>query len=443
MTLTQRDRTVEAGRLAAVRRYDILDTPPDGAFDRIATLAARWFDVPVATVSIVDEDRIWFKATHGLDGVTQIGRDPGLCASAILGDEVHVINDAASDPQSRDNPLVTGELGVRFYAGAPIVTTDGHRLGTVNVFDTRPREIDEAGMATLNDLAAIVMDQLELRLSALRTLRSERRLRERVERDRADLEDFARTLQRTLVPPTLPAIDGLELASQYRTASPRQVGGDFYDVFALPGDRWAVVLGDVCGKGAPAASLTSFVRYTVRSLALHHDDPTEVLAELNAALIAEQVGDERPLFCTVVLAILTPEPGTGWRATVASGGHPPAWRVAADSRVEPLETPGGTLLGLLPTATFATHRTTLAPGDALVFHTDGLTEATTAAGTLFGEEGLRSFLPGCAGLGAAALIEKATVVLDELGDDRTDDVAILAVTVSRSGTGFEEVRERA
>ena len=76
----------EHDRLAAVGRYDILDTPPDGAFDRVAALAARWFGAPIATVSIVDSDRIWFKATHGLDGVTQIGRDSGLCASAILQD---------------------------------------------------------------------------------------------------------------------------------------------------------------------------------------------------------------------------------------------------------------------------------------------------------------------------------------------------------------------
>lgn len=119
----------EAARLAAVARYDVLDTPPDGAFDRIARLAARLLGAPIATVSIVDTDRIWFKATTGLAGVRQIGRDPGLCSSAILEDVPYVVRDALTDPRTVHNPLVHGELGIRFYAAAPIITADGHRLG--------------------------------------------------------------------------------------------------------------------------------------------------------------------------------------------------------------------------------------------------------------------------------------------------------------------------
>ncbi|MFF9705349.1 GAF domain-containing protein, partial [Streptomyces griseofuscus] len=156
------DGRVEQARIAAVRRYDILDTPPDGAFDRVAALAARLFDVPVATVTIVDTDRIWFKAAHGLEGVKEIGRDPGLCGSAILRDDTLLIPDTLLDPVASDNPLVAGEMGVRFYAAAPIITRDGHRLGTVNVLDTKPRAISEDDTAILTDLAAIVMDELEL-----------------------------------------------------------------------------------------------------------------------------------------------------------------------------------------------------------------------------------------------------------------------------------------
>lgn len=109
----------EAARIEAVRRYDILDTPPDGAFDRIAALAARLFDVPLATVTIVDVDRVWFKAAHGLEGVREVGRDPGLCASAVLKDGTLVIPDTLLDDVARGNPLVTGSLGIRFYAAAP------------------------------------------------------------------------------------------------------------------------------------------------------------------------------------------------------------------------------------------------------------------------------------------------------------------------------------
>ena len=155
----------EAERLAAVRRFRILDTPPDGAFDRITRLAARAFDVPIAIVSIVDHDRIWFKSRHGLE-VEQVDREPGLCASAILHDRPWIVADAKLDPRALTNPLVRGELGLRFYAGVPLRTSDGHNLGTLCVIDTKPRKATEEELATLEDLAGIVVDELEVRLAA-------------------------------------------------------------------------------------------------------------------------------------------------------------------------------------------------------------------------------------------------------------------------------------
>lgn len=155
----------DASRLAAVRRYDILDTPPDGAFDRITALAARRFGVPISIISIVDEDRIWFKSHHGVD-VEQIGRDPGLCASAILSDDPHILTDASIDPRSLANPLVAGAFGLRFYAGVPLKTSDGHNLGTLCIIDKEARPIDHDQIEDLKDLAAVVMDQIELQLSA-------------------------------------------------------------------------------------------------------------------------------------------------------------------------------------------------------------------------------------------------------------------------------------
>lgn len=154
-------------RMQAVGRYEILDTPPDGAFDRITSLAARIFDVPISTITIVDHDRIWFKSKFGLDA-DQIGRDPGLCASAIIDDEPWIVNDASSDPRTLENPLVRGELGLRFYAGAPLRTGDGHNLGTINIIDRVPRELSEGETLTLKQLAEIVVDELELRLAARR-----------------------------------------------------------------------------------------------------------------------------------------------------------------------------------------------------------------------------------------------------------------------------------
>ncbi len=162
-------RDAEAARLSAVRRYAVLDTPPDGAFDRIARLASRLLNTPIAIISIVDEDRIWFKSHAGLEGVEEIPRKPGLCASAILQEDPWVLNNAAVKPVSLANPLVAGEFGLRFYAGIPLRTHDGHGLGTLCVIDKEPREITPDQTAILQDLAAVVMDELELRREAMET----------------------------------------------------------------------------------------------------------------------------------------------------------------------------------------------------------------------------------------------------------------------------------
>lgn len=165
--MTVMDHTEEE-RLAAVRRYDILDTPPDGSFDRITKLASELFDIPVALVTIVDHDRIWFKSKAGLDDVSEIPRDPGLCASAVLQDTPYIVEEARTDPRTLANPLVAGQFGLQFYAAAPLRTSDGHRLGTLCLLDREPRMFSPKQASVLQQLADVVMDEMELRLSARR-----------------------------------------------------------------------------------------------------------------------------------------------------------------------------------------------------------------------------------------------------------------------------------
>lgn len=155
--------------MAAVHRYALLDTPPDGAFDRITALAARVFDVPIAIVSVVDHDRIWFKSHHGLE-VEQIDRAPGLCASAILQDGPWVISDAPRDPRALSNPLVAGEFGLKFYAGVPLRVAGDHNLGTLCILDFEARELTDEETSTLADLAEMVVGELELRLASRRAI---------------------------------------------------------------------------------------------------------------------------------------------------------------------------------------------------------------------------------------------------------------------------------
>lgn len=160
---------LEAQRIRAVRRYDILDTPPDGSFDHVTQIAARLLGTPIAIISIVDTDRIWFKSHHGVD-VEQISREPGLCASAIMQHGPWLVNNAPLDPRTVSNPLVAGEFGLQFYLGIPLETNDGFKLGTLCVLDFQPRTVTPDQIAHLEGLSRVVMDQLELRLAARQSI---------------------------------------------------------------------------------------------------------------------------------------------------------------------------------------------------------------------------------------------------------------------------------
>ncbi|MER6912784.1 SpoIIE family protein phosphatase [Streptomyces sp. NPDC000594] len=252
--------------------------------------------------------------------------------------------------------------------------------------------------------------------------------RRQAEADRARLTDALAVLQRSLLPDVLPAVPGLETATYYHTASPVQVGGDFYDLFALDGSRWAFFLGDVCGKGPQAAAFTSLTRYTLRAAVLHDPDPVAALTTLNTVLHEHGAGTE-PRYCTVVFGVLEPDPATG-RVTVrlASGGHPPALVLRADGGAEYLRTPGGMLVGILPEARFVTAEVTLEPGDTLLLYTDGLTEARTGPERrLYGEEALHAFATARAPAPPATLIAALTGLLDSFGTGLDDDTALLAL----------------
>ena len=157
----------ERERISALQRYQILDTPPDGAFDSITELLSRLLEVPIVIASLVDTDRIWFKSHYGL-AISEIGRDPGLCASAILGNDPYIISDTLLDPRTLTNPLVAGDFGLRFYAAVPLQTHDNFNLGVLCCLDFKPRTLTKAQIAIIETLAKVIMDQMELRLAARR-----------------------------------------------------------------------------------------------------------------------------------------------------------------------------------------------------------------------------------------------------------------------------------
>ncbi|MFZ6005298.1 MAG: PAS domain S-box protein [Actinomycetota bacterium] len=169
----------EAERMEALRRYEVLDTAADPEFDHIAELASIVCQTPIALITLVDERRQWFKARVGLD-IESTARDAAFCAHAIATDDLMVVPDAMQDSRFATNPLVLGDPKIRFYAGAPIVTPDGYRIGTVCAIDREPRELSPTQQAALGVLAKMAVDHLEARLSDRERLR-----RETAERARA------------------------------------------------------------------------------------------------------------------------------------------------------------------------------------------------------------------------------------------------------------------
>lgn len=188
----------ERKRLKVLWQYDVLDTVPEEVFDDLTDLAAHICEAPVAMISLVDEDRQWFKARVGTSA-KETSRDISFCAHAILNDGLLVIADAAKDQRFRDNPLVTGPQKIRFYAGAPLVTPDGHALGTLCVLDKKPRKLRSEQLEALRVLAHHVVSQLELRRHAreLSEARADgRKQKSELARARAEIERLQRQLER-------------------------------------------------------------------------------------------------------------------------------------------------------------------------------------------------------------------------------------------------------
>ncbi|MFI9417211.1 PP2C family protein-serine/threonine phosphatase [Streptomyces werraensis] len=262
----------------------------------------------------------------------------------------------------------------------------------------------------------------------LRARRAAEEARQQAEADRAQLREALAVLQRSLLPATLPDLPGVETAGYYHTASPMELGGDFYDLFPLDDTRTAFFLGDVCGKGPQAASLTSLTRYTLRAAMIQDADPVDDLRILNRALMERYTGDD-PRYCTAVAGVFE-RVGDTLNVRLASGGHPPALVLRADGTAEYLSTRGGMLVGVLPTAQFVEASTVLRPGDTLLLYTDGLTEARVGPGReLYGYDALRSFAAARAPAGSRALVDALTALLRDFGEGLDDDTALLAVGV--------------
>jgi serine phosphatase RsbU (regulator of sigma subunit) len=258
----------------------------------------------------------------------------------------------------------------------------------------------------------------------------------------ADRSRVARSLQASLLPPSLPSIAGLEVGARYAPAGEGvEVGGDFYDAFAVEGGRWLLVVGDVRGKGVDAAAVTGLARHTIRSIAMYEARPSAILAHLNRVLLAAEADrvaalrsfDEpaweltEPRFCTVAVALVEPRPG-GAGVVVCSGGHPLPMVARANGRVEAVGRPGS-LLGASAEIELTDVDVDLGPGDALVCFTDGIVERHHGR-AFFDESGIARALTDAAGADAATLAARIEHEARTLfADNPHDDMAVLIARV--------------
>jgi serine phosphatase RsbU (regulator of sigma subunit) len=278
----------------------------------------------------------------------------------------------------------------------------GHTSGAVIVGEPTIDVADEGAVAFAAEIARRIARALE---------------NARLYRDR---DVVARTLQGALLPPSLPAVPGMDIDALFVPSERGRIGGDFFDVFPTRDGRWMAVVGDVCGKGIQAATLTAMARHTLRAVA-DTGPPSRALAALNDAMLRDDL-DGR--FCTVAVVSIEPATGGGATLTVSSGGHPLPQLITNDGRTRRVGE-HGTLLGLVEHVRLTDTATRLEPGEALVLFTDGLIPKREASAEQPGRllQGLRGRTWGS----AAEIREHIERYVDELGPERFDDIAVLVL----------------
>lgn len=383
------DRTArEEARLAALHRLGVLDTPPEERFDRVVRLAQQLFDVPTVLVSLVDRDRLYYKARVGYEP-HEIPREGTFCSKAIEEPATLVVRDAREDPSFRDTAFVSEDPFLRFYAGQPLVAPGGHRVGTFCLIDTEPREFSAEDQKLLTDLASWVEKELVVE--------------EELQR--------ASQVQSSLLPRTAPDVPGYEVSGQFVPVS--TIGGDFYDWQVTP--RGLVLsLADVMGKGSGAAILAATVRAVFRAGAAL--PPPDALAMADTALTGDLVG--AGAFVTAFRALL--DPATG-RVTYSDAGHGLTLIVRADGPDERLGATG-LPLGVLPDPPRDSATVTLAPGDLLLTFSDGVLDAIGGA-----MEDVSRVADAVRGAGSADEAVDATLGLVADAGQRPDDLTVVAV----------------
>ena len=331
-----------------------------------------------------------------------------LCAAVVGRGEKVVIDDTRTDRRANGSH----RPGMIAWAGFPMRAPDGHVMAVLWVADRVPRQWSSSDVTLLETLAQVAAREFALQDAMARSDES---------------TALARMLQESLLPPRLPDIPGLQVAAEYAAGETgAEVLGDFYDVFPSVRGSWGMVVGDVCGKGVPAAKSTALARYTTRAEAHRKARPSLILAGLNQALLDWLTDD--PRFLTAIYATVRLVPA-GATVRISSAGHPLALVRRADGQVQDFGRPG-TLLGILAHPELHDSSSLLHAGDSLILFSDGVTEARRADGDLYGDQRLRGLVAGLDGMTAAQMaqaIRQATQAFS--GGHLSDDTVALVMKV--------------
>lgn len=387
----------EAKRQAALNDLHILDTPPEERFDRITRLAQQLFGVETAAISLIDQDRQWFKSKIGTD-LTEGKRSDAFCDFTIRRPEIFDVPDATKDEQFASNPLVLGDPNIRFYAGYPLTTPSGDRIGALCVFDPKPRSITSEEKEILMDLALWVQKEMMI-----------------------DAElDRAAEVQRGLLPKHRAVLRGYEVAGG--CASARAVGGDFYDWYNVD-EGEAFTLVDVMGKGMAAAIIAATVRAVLRAGSKSGD---LVRAVEVAAITLDSDLNSVGSFATLFHARLNTNSG---EVRYVDAGHGLAFVLCDDGTTTRLRSENPPLGAGIDTV-WQEQSFTMEPGDTLVAISDGVLDLFE--GTIDSLNVVEN---------AVRNATSAHAVVDGLlklaGDNAPDDVTILVVHRMKTTATFE------
>ncbi|OJJ17439.1 hypothetical protein BKI52_26570 [marine bacterium AO1-C] len=284
----------ESERLQALYRYQIMDTEFEKEFDDLIQLASHICDAPISLMSLVAEDRQWFKAKVGMD-VRETPREVAFCAHAIHKNDLFVVKDAALDERFHDNPLVTGDDKVRFYAGIPLTTPDGFNLGTLCVMDKKPRELNEQQKNAIKTIGAQVIAQMELKMK-IQLLDQEKELITQKNKAITDSIRYAQHIQQAMQPPQH-FVDGF-FNDFFLINKPRDIiGGDFYWMTEV-GHKKIVIVADCTGHGVPGAMMSMLGNTLLRDIVDKEQEtnPEKILFQLDteiAKVLNQQLGENR------------------------------------------------------------------------------------------------------------------------------------------------------